>query len=106
MATTPRIVTAITIIIVLIAITGSIFDMKLSRDWADSISAWSNLVLVVVAGIGVVCTTLALWSGNEKERYLKIDLASANEVAAVAKQGAANANERAAIMKRRPPSFD
>jgi hypothetical protein len=100
-------VAAGSIIIALItSITLYIFDMKLSRGWAELISALSNSALAIIAGIAAMLTLLALWSGNEKERYLKLDLsaategaAEANKIAAIATQKAAEANLEIERMK-------
>jgi hypothetical protein len=92
-AIAPKIAAAIIITIALIAVIGSQYDMKLSREAAEWVSTWSNTVLIVSAALGVASTILVVWTGNVKEEYLKFDVAHAGE-------NAANAIERAAVLEK------
>ena len=74
--------------------------MGMSREFAEAWADKANIGIIIAAVIGVVSTTLAIWTGNVKEDFLKRDLAEANARGEEAKSEAAKANEKAASLEK------
>lgn len=49
--------------------------MGMSREFAETWSDWANTGIILAAVLGVVSTGLAIWTGNVKEAYSKLDIA-------------------------------
>jgi hypothetical protein len=83
----------------------------MSRDFAERWSDWANIGLILAATLGVVSTSLAIWTANVKESYLKKDIgllnreaAKADERSLVLEKSIADANAKAAQANERAES--
>ncbi len=66
--------------------------MHLSREATATLYNVANMFFVASLVIGVISTIVIIRTGNDKEDYLRLDLAAANERSADAENRAAQAN--------------
>lgn len=74
--------------------------MGMSKEFAELWADRANIGIIIAAVLGVISTTLAIWTGNVKEDFLKRDLADANTRAEEGKAEASRASEEAAKLTK------
>ena len=74
--------------------------MVISKDMAELLFSWGNVVLVISLAFGAASTFVVIQASKEKERYQALAVVEANAAGARAVKEAAQANERAAALEQ------